>query len=84
MPHYFRSDNRPGFVAHAVKAWLATSGIGTASIEPGKPWQTGAIESFIGKFRDECLSVEWFLSRLEARVIIARGSSPQILVHLGW
>jgi putative transposase len=39
-------------------------------IEPGKPWQNGTNESFNGKFRDECLSMEWFRNRLEARVII--------------
>jgi len=31
-----------------------------ALIEPGKPWQNGLNESFNGKFRDECLSMEWF------------------------
>ena len=35
-------------------------GIDTAVIDPGKPWQNGATESFNGKFRDECLSLEWF------------------------
>ena len=39
-------------------------------IEPGKPWQNGTNESFNGKFRDECLSVEWFRSRKEALAII--------------
>ena len=39
-------------------------------IEPGKPWQNGVAESFNGKFRDECLSLEWFRSRAEAKVII--------------
>ena len=39
-------------------------------IEPGKPWQNGINESFNGKFRDECLSMEWFRNRLEAKVII--------------
>jgi putative transposase len=39
-------------------------------IDPGKPWQNGADESFNGKFRDECLSMEWFRSRAEARVLI--------------
>jgi hypothetical protein len=38
--------------------------------DPGKPWQNGAAESFNGKFRDECLSLEWFRSRAEARVVI--------------
>jgi putative transposase len=39
-------------------------------IEPGKPWQNGVAESFNGKFRDECLSLEWFRSRAEAKVLI--------------
>lgn len=43
-----------------------------ALIDPGKPWQNGTAESFNGKFRDECLSLEWFRSRAEARVVIER------------
>jgi putative transposase len=39
-------------------------------IEPGKPWQNGTAESFIGKFRDECLAREWFRNRLEAKIVI--------------
>jgi hypothetical protein len=31
-------------------------------VEPGKPWQNAIAESFNGKFRDECLSLEWFHS----------------------
>ena len=42
----------------------------TALIDPGKPWQNGADESFNGKLRDECLSLEWFRSRTDARVAI--------------
>jgi len=38
--------------------------------EPGKPWQNGTDERFNGKFRDECLSIEWLRSRREARVVI--------------
>jgi hypothetical protein len=33
-------------------------------------WQNGTDESFNGKFRDECLNMEWFRSRTEARVLI--------------
>jgi putative transposase len=29
-------------------------------IEPGKPRQNGVSKSFNGKFREECLSLEWF------------------------
>lgn len=49
---------------------LAAEGIETALIDPGKPWQNGSDDSFNGKLRDECLSLEWFRSRAEARVVI--------------
>jgi putative transposase len=29
------------------------------------PWQNGVTESFNGKFRDECLSLEWLRSRAD-------------------
>jgi hypothetical protein len=45
-------------------------------IEPGKPWQNGVTESFNGKFRDECLSLEWFRSRAEVKVIIETEVRP--------
>ena len=69
-PRYLRSDNGPEFVATAVLRWLTESGIDTAYIAPGKPWQNGVDESFNGKFRDECLNMEWFRSRAEAVVVI--------------
>jgi putative transposase len=67
-PLHLRSDNGPEFVSRALLKWIADQGIGTALIDPGKPWQNGATESFNGKFRDECLSLEWFRSRAEAKV----------------
>jgi len=69
-PRYLRSDNGPEFVSHAILEWLGKEKIETALIDPGKPWQNGDNESFNGKFRDECLSLEWFRSREEARVVI--------------
>jgi putative transposase len=69
-PLYLRSDNGPEFVSRALLTWITSMGIATALIDPGKPWQNGATESFNGKFRDECLSLEWFRSRAEARVVI--------------
>lgn len=69
-PQYLRSDNGPEFVAIALLRWLSTANIETALIQPGKPWQNGLGESFNGKFRDECLSMEWFRNRIDAKIVI--------------
>lgn len=69
-PLFMRSDNGPEFVSQAILTWIHQAGITTALNDPGKPWQNGTDESFNGKFRDECLSLEWFRSRREAAVII--------------
>ena len=69
-PTVLRSDNGPEFVSKAILEWIVEANIQVALIEPGKPWQNGTDESFNGKFRDECLSVEWFRSRREAKVVI--------------
>jgi putative transposase len=39
-------------------------------IQPGRPVQNAFIESFNGKFRDECLNEHWFLTLQEAQVVI--------------
>jgi transposase InsO family protein len=69
VPEFIRSDNGPEFVAQAVQSWLGKQGCQTLYIEPGSPWENGLIESFIGKFRDECLNMEIFRNGAEARVI---------------
>lgn len=69
-PAFLRSDNGPEFVSAAILKWLTDNRIDTALIDPGKPWQNGTNESFNGKFRDECLNVEWFRTRAEAKVLI--------------
>ena len=69
-PLFLRSDNGAEFVSRAILEWIEQSGIGTALIDPGKPWQNGSNESFNGRLRDECLSLEWFRSRAEAKVVI--------------
>ena len=70
LPKALRSDNGPEFIANNVKDWAGRLELPLAFIAPGKPWQNGFNESFNGKFRDECLSVEWFRNRREARVVI--------------
>jgi putative transposase len=67
-PRHLRSDNGPEFVAGAILRWLQAAQIETALIDPGKPWQNGADESFNGKLRDEYLSLHWFRHRVEAKV----------------
>jgi putative transposase len=69
-PRVLRSDNGPEFVSLAVLGWLERNKIDTAFIAPGKFWQNGLNESSNGKFRDECLNLEWFRSRAEAKVLI--------------
>ena len=69
-PAYLRSDNGSEFVSRAVLRWLNQSNINTACIDPGKPWQNGSNESFNGKFRDECLSMQWFKNRIDAKIMI--------------
>lgn len=70
VPRYLRSDNGPEFVSKSLLEWANKELLQLALIEPGKPWQNGTNESFNGKFRDECLSMEWFRNRLEAKVVI--------------
>ena len=69
-PRHIRSDNGPEFLSKAVLKWVSDSRIDTALIDPGKPWQNGANESFNGKFRDECLGMQWFKNRIDAKVAI--------------
>lgn len=69
-PRYLRSDSGPEFVSRAVLRWLHAENIDTAVIDPGKPWQNGMNESFNGKFRDECLGMEWFRNRVDAKIVI--------------
>ena len=63
-------DNGPEFAGKALDRWAYDRGVGLHFIEPGKPVQNAYIESFNGKFRDECLNEHWFSSIPEAQAII--------------
>ena len=69
-PAALRSDNGPEFVARALRVWAIMKHSDTATIQPGKPWQNGSVESFHSTFRGECLDREWFANLREARILI--------------
>lgn len=61
------SDNGTEFTCMAIPRWSQDRQIDWHYIAPGKPMQTGFIESFNGSFRDECLNETLFSSLSEAR-----------------
>jgi putative transposase len=69
-PKQITVDNGPEFSGRMLDAWAYVHGVTLDFIEPGKPTQNGHIESFNGKFRDECLNLHWFGSLPQARAII--------------
>lgn len=70
LPRVIRSDNGKEFCGKAMVAWAHERGVQLRLIEPGKPNQNAYIESFNGRFRDECLNEHWFPSLLHARTEI--------------
>ena len=70
LPQTIVVDNGPEFAGKALDAWAYQWGVGLHFIEPGKPVQNAYIESFNGKFRDECLNEHWFGSLPEAQAIV--------------
>jgi putative transposase len=69
-PQAVRTDNGPEFTSRAFMAWAHSHGVRHILIEPGRPMQNGYIESFNGKFRDECLNEQWFETLHQARSAI--------------
>ncbi len=67
QPAVLLSDNGPEFAGRALDAWAYARGIRLHFITPGKPTENAYIESFNGKFRDECLNEHWFFSLADAR-----------------
>jgi transposase InsO family protein len=68
LPHVL--DNGLEFCGRAMLTWAHTRGVTLRLIEPGKPTQNAYIESFNGRFRDECLNEHWFTSLAHAQVVI--------------
>ena len=70
LPKAIRTDNGKEFCSRAMLTWAHTRGVQLFLIEPGKPNQNAYIESFNGRFRDECLNEHWFTSLQHARVVV--------------
>jgi putative transposase len=64
------SDNGTELTSHAMLRWQQERGVAWHYIAPGKPQQNGFVESFNGRFRDECLNEHLFGSLPAARRII--------------
>ena len=70
LPQSITVDHGPEFESEVLDAWAYTATVHLAFINPGRPNENAYIESFNGKFRDECLNEHWFTSMAHARRII--------------
>ncbi len=69
-PATIRTDQGPEFTCRALDQWAFEHGVELRLIQQGKPTQNGFIESFNGRFRDECLNEHWFSDIVHTRKII--------------
>ena len=60
-------DNGSEFTSQVVDQWAYENQVELHFITPGRPMENGFIESFNGKFRDECLNEHWFVDLAHAR-----------------
>ena len=70
LPKVITVDNGPEFISKALDLWGFENNVKFRFIQPGKPTQNAYIESFNGKFRDECLNEHVFISLEGARKTI--------------
>lgn len=66
-PKMITVDNGSEFASKALDAWAYAHGVKLDFIRPGKPVENAVIESFNGRFRDECLNAQVFVSLHDAR-----------------
>jgi putative transposase len=67
LPTAIVLDNGPEFTSRAFLSWAEQREIDLRFIQPGKPTQNAFVESFNGKFREECLDTHWFTTFDDAR-----------------
>jgi putative transposase len=66
-PQSLRCDNGSEFTSRHFLGWCEEKGIQLIHIQPGRPMQNGHVESFNGRFRDECLNANWFQNLVDAK-----------------
>ena len=71
LPETIRVDNGPEFTSRRLDQWAYFNEVKLDFIRPGKPTDNAFIESFNGRFRQECLNESWFLSLDDAREKVA-------------
>lgn len=69
-PRQIVLDNGPELTSRVLDHWAYQQQVQLQFIDPGKPIQNAFIESFNGRFRDECLNVHWFTSLADAQLLI--------------
>lgn len=67
LPKIFSLDNGPEFISEKFVRWAQEERIYLSYIQPGKPVQNPFVESFNGRFRDECLNQRLFRDITHAR-----------------
>lgn len=70
LPRSITVDHGPEFEGQVIDTWAYQANVQLSFIRPGKPNENAYIESFNGKFRDECLNEHWFITMEQARCII--------------
>jgi putative transposase len=70
LPEVIVVDNGSEFTSRDLDEWAYRRGVRLHFIEPGKPTQNCFVESFNGKFREECLNERWFTSMHDAETKI--------------
>jgi putative transposase len=70
FPEVITADNGTEFTSKALDAWAFERGVKLDFIRPGKPTENGFVESFQGRFRDECLNTEIFQNLEDAKTKI--------------
>jgi len=71
LPKQIVCDNGTEFTSKVFLKWSDENNVELCFIDKGKPTQNAFVESFNGKFRDECLNEEWFVDLNDARIKIS-------------